>query len=87
MTVKVRVDWDAHEILTEEEYKKRLQIETLTLLEDKEEFNEWLSDHYTPQYIWHLTEAGRREVMTRWEEYCQEIAEVRMDYEETLIKV
>ena len=87
MTVKVYVDWDAHEILTEEEYKKKLRVGVSTLLADKEEFNEWLSDHYTPQYIWHLTEAGRAEVLTRWEEDCQEIAEVRMDYEETLIKI
>jgi hypothetical protein len=87
MTVKVYVDWESHEILTEEEYNKKLRTGALTIMENTEEFNDWLESYYLPQNIWHLTEAGRAEVLTRWEAYCRDYAEEQMDYEETLINV
>ena len=87
MMVKVYVDWDAHEILTAEEYEKKVQEETLSVLEDGDEFNEWLEEHYMPQAIWHMTEAGRAEVLSRWEESCRDYAESTLDYEENFIEV
>ena len=87
MMVKVYVDWDAHEILTAEEYEKKLQEETLSVLDDNDEFHDWLEEHYLPQFIWNLTEAGRAEVLSRWEDSCRDYAETQLDYEETCIEV
>ena len=87
MMVKVYVDWDAHEILTAEEYEKKLNIETSCLLDEEDAFNQWLEENYMPQFIWHLTEAGRAEVLTQWEEYCRSYAKDEMDYEEDFIEV
>lgn len=87
MMVKVYVDWDAHEILTAEEYEKKLQEETLSVLEVEDEFNDWLEERYLPQVIWHMTEAGRAEVRSLWEDSCRDYAEAQLDYEETYIEV
>ena len=87
MMVKVFVDWDAHEILTAEEYEKKLQEETISLLEEEDEFNEWLEERYLPQVIWNMTEAGRAEVRSLWEDWCRDSAESTLDYEENYIEV
>ena len=87
MTVKVYVDWYNQEILTAEEYQKKIREETICMLEEKDTFNDWLSENYTPQAIWHLTEAGRAEVLTQWEEYCRSYAEDEMNHEETHIEI
>ena len=87
MTVKVYVDWYAQEILTADEYEKKLNIETNCLLDEEDAFNEWLSENYTSQAIWHLTEAGRAEVRSLWEDWCRDSAESKLDYEETFIEI
>ena len=51
MTVTLYVDWVAQEILTEEEYEKKIKEETISLMEEEDEFNEWLEERYTPQHI------------------------------------
>ena len=87
MTVTLYVDWVAQEILTEEEYEKKIKEETISLMEEEDEFNEWLEERYTPQHIWHMTEAGRAEVRSLWEDYCRDTAEVNADYEKTFVEV
>ena len=87
MTIKVYVDWDGQEIISADEYEKKVKEEVSSLLNDEDEFNEWLSNHYMPQEIWHMTKAVRFEVMSLWEEYCRDYAEDQSEYCITHIEI
>lgn len=87
MMVKVFVDWDAHEILTEEEHNEKQRVRVVEMMADEDIFNEWLEEHYMPQAIWHMTEAGRAEVLTQWERVCIETIDDDDEYEENCIEV
>ena len=81
MTVKVFIDWDAHEVISEAEHKEKIRQETEKMMANEEYFHEWLEDNYTPQAIWELTEAGRIEVQGLWERECKDTAEIESDFE------
>ena len=87
MTIRVYVDWDTHEILSADEHNEKQRARVVEMMADEDIFNEWLEEHYMPQAIWHMTEAGRAEVLTQWEQHCIETIEEDDEYEENYIKV
>lgn len=87
MMVKVYVDWDAHEILTANEHAEKQRVRVVEMMADEDIFNEWLEERYLPQAIWHMTEAGRTEVLTQWEQCCIETIEEDDEYEEDFIEI
>jgi hypothetical protein len=87
MKVKIFVDWDEQEVISEAEYKERIRQESEKRMADKEYFHEWLGDNYTPQAIWELTEAGRIEVQGLWERECKDTVEVESDFVMTEIEI
>ena len=87
MTIKVFVDWDTHEIISEAEYNEKIRKEAEKMVADKEEFYQWLEDNYMAQTIWEMTEAGRIEIQGFWERECKGIAEVESDFEATEIEI
>lgn len=87
MTIKVFVDWDEHEIISEAEYNEKIRQETEKIMTDKEEFYQWLENNYMPQTIWEMTEAGRIEVQGLWEQVCKDNAEIEFNFESSEIEI
>ena len=87
MTIKVFVDWDAREVISEVEYKEKIRQEAEERIANEEHFHEWLEDNYTPQAIWELTEAGRIEVQKLWRCECEDNAEIDSDFELMAIEI
>lgn len=87
MKVKVFVNWSSYEIINEAKYKEKIRRKVVKTMADKQYFYDWLSETYTPQAIWELTEAGRNEVQKLWEYECKDIAEANSDFEMVEIEI
>lgn len=89
MKVKVFVLWSENRILTEAEFEKEIESETLERFEDSDFFDEWLDRNFDSSEIFHFTESEKEEERARFREYCRE--EARMvtleEYEEIELEI
>ena len=87
MTFTVYVNWHTRKIISAEEYEKKIREEVSSLMNEEDEFNEWLNESYLPQEIWHMTGARRAEAWSLWEEYCRDTVEANDNYEKASFKI
>ena len=78
--VKVYVNWQEREILTEDEFNEMKQNEARNLFEDEDEFKDWLNCVYSASEIFEMTAEERIEVQKRWDEYCVDEIQDNLDY-------
>lgn len=64
MKIKIYVNWDDEKVLSEKEAAKQL-------VEDKNIFNEWLIDRYTPEELLKMKDNEQEKVRQKYKEYCE----------------
>ena len=79
--VKVYVNWNKREILTEDEYKELREQKARNLFDDEDEFKDWLNCDYSASEIFEMTTEERIEVQKRWDDYCINETQDNLDYE------
>ena len=87
MTIKVFVDWRNKEILTEEEYDKRVKEMAEDLRTNDCNFSEFLEEKYSHRELWDADEKQRAKIMEHWADQCLEDAYCEQDYEEVELEV
>ena len=83
--IVVYVHWDNEEILSEAEYEAKLEEETNAFATDDYEFGQWLNDHFTSDYIWHMGEGEKEEINADWLKHCREEMEDELGYERRVL--
>ena len=83
--IVVYVNWGDEEIISETEYKAKLEEETNGFAADEYQFGQWLNEHYTIGEIWDMNEAEKEEVNADWLKYCREGAEEELGYERRVL--
>jgi uncharacterized protein YeeX (DUF496 family) len=79
--VKVYVNWNKREVLTEDEYKELREQKTRNLFDDEDEFKDWLNSDYSASEIFEMTAEERLEIQKRWDDYCINEIQDNLDYE------
>jgi uncharacterized protein YeeX (DUF496 family) len=79
--VKVYVNWNKREVLTEDEYKELREQKTRNLFDDEDEFKDWLNSDYSASEIFEMTAEERLEIQKRWDDYCINETQDNLDYE------
>ena len=87
MTIKVFVDWQNGEILTEEEYEKRVKKMAENLRTRDYDFSEFLEEKYSHRELWDADEKQRAKIMEYWADQCLEDAYCEQDYEGVELEV
>ena len=87
MKVTVYVDWSENCILTEKDFEKEVEAETLERFDDSDFFDEWLDRNFDPSEIFHFTESEKEEERARFREYCREDAEAVLLNEYEMIEL
>lgn len=87
MKVKIYVNWEDKDILNEKDYDAEIERTVESLMEDKNDFFDWLGDNYCLKEIWEATDAKRLKIYNDWEECCKETARCNSDYEEVEIEI
>lgn len=78
--IKVYVNWQERDILTEDEYKELKQNKARNLFEDEDEFKDWLNTDYSASEIFEMTAEERLEIQKRWDEYCVDETQDTLNY-------
>lgn len=78
--VKVYVNWNERDILTEDEFNEMKQNKARNMFEDEDEFKDWLNTDYSASEIFEMTAEERIEVQKRWDEYCMSETQDNLDY-------
>ena len=81
MKIKVYVDFENENVLTEEEYKDILKDRAKTYKDDTDAFEDWLNDNYNAFDIFNKNGVELDEVVSRWEGVCGSDAEEDMEAE------
>jgi hypothetical protein len=76
MKVTVFVNWSENVILTEKDFEKAVEAETLERFEDSDFFDEWLARNFDPSEIFSFTESEKETHRNRYKEYCREEAKM-----------
>jgi len=76
MKVTVFVHWSENRILTEAEFEKEIEFETLERFEDSDFFDEWLDRNFDSSEIFSFTESEKETHRNRYKEYCREEAKM-----------
>ena len=87
MTIKIFVDWQNEEILTEEEYEKRVKEMAENLRTRDYDFSEFLEAKYSHLELWEADEKQRAKIMEHWVDKCLEDAYCEQDHEEVILEV
>lgn len=83
MKIKIYVDYENQEVLTEEQHKKALAERVKSYSANNENFEDWLNDRYTAHEIFKMKSHELDKVVERWEGVCEADAEVDMSQELT----
>ncbi len=83
MKIKIYVDYENQEVLTEEGYKEALADRTKSYKDNNENFEDWLNDRYTAFEIFNKNGVELDKVVERWEGVCEADAEDDMSRELT----
>ncbi len=78
--VKVYVNWQEREILTEDEYKDLKDIKIRIMTDKEDEFKDWLNTDYSASEIFDMSTDERLEIHKRWDEYCADEVQDNLDY-------
>lgn len=87
MTIKIFVDWQNEEIITEEEYDKRTREMAEELRIDDSLFYEFLEENYSHSELWKADEEQRAKIMERWIDECLEYAYCELGFDEVTLEV
>lgn len=83
MKIKIYVDYENQEVLTEEDYKKALSERAKSYKDNNENFEDWLNDRYNAFDIFNMNGVELDKVVERWEGVCEADAEEDMSRELT----
>lgn len=75
MKIKIYVDYENQEVLTEEGYKEALTERAKSYKTDNEAFRDWLNDNYEAFKIFNMKDYELDKVVERWEGVCEADAE------------
>lgn len=80
MKIKIYVNWQDEEILQEKDYQKRIEQKTEDYSENKDYFDEFLTDEtYSLEQVFNFTEDERKEIRKRFLEQCKDWAKDRIE--------
>lgn len=76
MTIKVYVNHDKEEVITEKEFRERVISDEIKSIRCPDAFSEWLTDEksLTPAEIFYLTKEEKEKMEQEYEEYLTDIA-------------
>lgn len=83
--IVVYVNWKNEEVISEAEYKAKLEEETKIAAADNYHFSHWLYKKYTVADIWNMSEEEKEEVSAQWLKYCRECMEEELCYERRVL--
>lgn len=83
MKIKIYVDYENQEVLTEEGYKEALKDKAKSYKDDTDAFRDWLNDNYEAFEIFNKNGVELDKVVERWEGVCDANAEDDLDRELT----
>lgn len=75
MKVTVYVNWNEREVISEKEYKEKIENTTEEYVESRGDFCDWLAEHYEADAIWFMEEAEKEIVREEYREASQTWAE------------
>lgn len=79
--IKIYVNHAYEEVLTEEEYKAKVEEQAKEIHEDKEALAEWLDDNFDEIDIWNMTSKKRAETEAEWAKYSKSKADENLEDE------
>lgn len=77
--MKVYVNWQAEEIISQEQYDQRVAALAADYVDDDSLFDSYLFDRYTSLELFDMSEAERTEVRGNFAEWCHSKAEADLD--------
>lgn len=81
MKIKIYVDYENKEVLTEENYKEALTERSKSYKADNGAFRDWLNGNYEAFEIFNMKSHELEKVVERWEGVCEADAEDDMAIE------
>ena len=91
MNVKVYLNWQERQILTESEFNEMVAKRTQEKLNDDYELNYFLERSYLFSEVFRLTPEEKDEIYKEFQEFCREEAETDImdddDWVEKIIKI
>lgn len=89
MKVTVFVNWSENVILTEKDFEKGVEAETLGRFEDSDFFDEWLDRNFDPSEVFSFTESEKETHRNRYKEYCRQEAKMALleEYETVELEI
>lgn len=78
MKVTVFVNWSENCILTEKDFEKEVEAETLERFDDSDFFDEWLDRNFDPSEVFSFTESEKETHRNRYKEYCRQEAQMAL---------
>lgn len=75
MKVKVYVNYDYREVISEKDYERRVNRFFDDYFNDNDCFAEWLNETYRPYEVWGFDKAKREAVRDEYAMRCREWAE------------
>ena len=83
MKIKIYVDYENQNVLTEEDLKEVLAERIKSYKDDNAAFEDWLNDRYSVFEIFNMNGVELDKVVERWEGVCEADAEEDMGRELT----
>lgn len=83
MKIKIYVDYENPEVLTEARYKEVLAERAKSYKSDDRAFEDWINDRYTALEIFKMKSDELDKVVERWEGVCEADAEEDLSRELT----
>ena len=83
--IVVYVSWEKEEVISEAEYKAKLEEETNIAAADDYHFDLWLNEYYTAADIWNMAEEEKKEINSQWLERCREDMKRELCYERRVL--
>ena len=83
MKIKIYVDYENQDVLTEEQYEEAMAERIKSYKNDNEAFEDWLNDRYSASEIFKMNGVELDKVVERWEGVCEADAEEDMGREIT----
>ena len=89
MKVTVFVNWSENVILTEKDFEKEIEAETLERFDDSDFFDEWLDRNFDPSEVFSFTESEKETHRNRYQEYCRQEAKMALleEYETVELEI
>jgi hypothetical protein len=86
MKIKMYVDWQNEDILTESEYEAKIKTDALEMSEEDDAFEEFAEERYYYKELFELNEDERERVKEEFLEWCRSRTRANYDHDYTEIK-